>query len=48
MPVFDPFAMPIWLIGLALGFGILVSVLAGVYPAARAACVDPVEAFRAE
>ncbi|MDX9859035.1 MAG: FtsX-like permease family protein [candidate division Zixibacteria bacterium] len=42
------FALPIWLIALALVFGTLVSVLAGFYPAARAARVDPVQALRAE
>ena len=42
----DLFALPIWLILIALGVGIGVSVLAGFYPAARAARVDPVEALR--
>ena len=33
---------------LAFGFGVGVSVLAGTFPAARAAHVDPVEALRSE
>lgn len=48
IPPFDPFAMPAWLIALALAFGVSVSVLAGLFPAARASRVDPVEALRTE
>jgi putative ABC transport system permease protein len=48
MPQYEPFAFPLWLILLALAFGIGVSVLAGTFPAARAASVDPVEALRGE
>jgi len=46
VPPTDLFHMPVWLILGALGFSILVSLLAGLYPAIRAARVDPVTALR--
>jgi putative ABC transport system permease protein len=46
LPPADLFYMPPWLLLGALGFSLLVSLLAGLYPAARAARVDPVAALR--
>ncbi len=46
MPPMDVFALPPWLFLTALAVGVGVSVVAGYYPAARAARVDPVEALR--
>ncbi len=48
LPTAELFALPPWLILIALAIGIVVSVLAGLYPATRAAHVDPVEALRGE
>ncbi len=42
------FVIPPWLILLALGFGLLVGIVAGLYPAARAARLDPITALRHE
>jgi ABC-type lipoprotein release transport system permease subunit len=38
--------VPWWLVALALGFSIFVSLFAGLYPASRAAKLDPVHALR--
>ena len=47
-PVAEMFYFPLWLIGGAFVFGVAISLLAGSYPAARAARIDPVEALRGE
>jgi putative ABC transport system permease protein len=40
------FYFPVWLILGAIGFSIVISLVAGLYPATRAARIDPVEALR--
>jgi putative ABC transport system permease protein len=40
--------VPWWLVGSAIAFAIVVSLLSGLYPASRAARLDPVQALRYE
>ena len=40
------FSLPFWLIAAAIGFSIAVSLMAGSYPASRAAKLDPIQALR--
>jgi putative ABC transport system permease protein len=40
------FTIPLWLVGAAIAFAILVSIGAGLYPADRAARIDPTRALR--
>jgi putative ABC transport system permease protein len=40
--------VPWWLVGSAIAFAIIVSLVSGLYPAARAARLDPVQALRYE
>ncbi len=44
----DIWAVPFWLIGAALAFSFIVSLISGLYPASRASKLDPVQALRYE
>ena len=48
LPAEAVWILPPWLIGAAIGFSILVSLAAGLYPASRAARLDPVQTLKYE
>jgi len=48
MPPESLWAVPWWLVGGAIAFAIVISMISGLYPAARAARLDPVQALRYE
>jgi putative ABC transport system permease protein len=48
MPPEKLWAVPWWLVGGAIAFAIVISMISGLYPAARAAKLEPVQALRYE
>lgn len=44
----DVFRFPFWLLAGAVAYAVLISLLSGVYPATRAARVDPIRALRGQ
>lgn len=48
LPAEPVWLLPPWLIGAAIAFSIVVSLLAGLYPASRAARLDPVQTLKYE
>ena len=48
IPNFPPAHVPFWAVFLAIGFSAVVGIFFGIYPAAKASRLDPIEALRYE
>jgi putative ABC transport system permease protein len=48
LPGFPPAHVPLWAIGLSVGFSAAVGIVFGILPAAKAAQLDPIDALRYE
>ena len=48
IPNFPPAHVPLWAVVLAFGFSALVGIFFGIYPAAKASRLDPIDALRYE
>jgi putative ABC transport system permease protein len=48
IPNFPPAHVPLWAVALAFGFSAMVGIFFGIYPAAKASRLDPIDALRYE
>jgi putative ABC transport system permease protein len=48
IPNFPPAHVPLWAVALAFGFSAIVGIFFGIYPAAKASRLDPIDALRYE